>query len=109
MTARWRALVAQWRSGLAAVFRRSPADASHERGWVIPENAVTRAVYAGLEHEDPLQLAQRLYLPWQEPRELAPENVVIAAPPPRPEADAPVAAEAPAAEPPSKDREGHAA
>ena len=86
MTAPWRGLAARCRSALGGILRRSGESHAHASGWVEPSNAITRAIYEGLGDLD--QLAQSLYQPWEQPRELAPDNVLIAASAPRLEATA---------------------
>jgi hypothetical protein len=81
MTAPWRGLVARCRTAFGGILSRSGEGRPHAPGWVEPSNAITRAIYAGLGDLD--ELAQALYQPWTEARELAPDNVLIATSAPR--------------------------
>jgi hypothetical protein len=87
MTVHWPGLLARWRQGLGSLLGRSASRAEHRHGWVEPSNAITRAIYAGLG-DDLESLAQSLYAPWHPARELAPDNVLIAASAPRAESPA---------------------
>jgi len=74
-------MVARCRSAIEGLFGRSGDAHIQSPKWVEPSNAITRAIYGGLG--DLEELTRALNQPWQEPRELAPDNVLIAASAPR--------------------------